>query len=318
MQEAWRRTAIIGLVGGTLTVLLAVAQFVWRYEYYGALLPNTYTLKMVGYSLDLRLSNGIGFLSIFLSSYWPVIVAAVVVLIFFPHHRLLGAVFFASFLIAALYQIYVGGDPWVYWRQLVPGLVLLYIGLAINVGGILKLLPEDMWPAMFLVIICATLIVCGVTNIPFASEIVGRTPPYQANHNKTNIAVAIALRDLLAPDAKVSSFWAGTIPYYWNGPAIDPLGKTDSFIARLPVDRRIARNGMNGVPGHAKYDFNHSVVQGRPDYLGGERSVYWYPTFTPEINKQYVRADYNGVSLCLRKGSPNVNWSKVEVIGPCA
>ncbi len=315
LQQAPRQMVIVTLVGGALIISLALAHFVWRLQFYGALMPNTYTLKVTGYSLSLRLSNGFGFISIFFSSYWPVIIAAGLLLVLSAHHRLLGGVFFTSMILSLAYQIYVGGDPWLYWRQLAPGLVLLYIGLAINIAAVLKRASEHIRPIVFLIALCATFVVCIATNRAFLRQIVGLDLPYSVSANRINIATAIALRDVLQPNAMVLSFWAGALPYYWGGNAIDPLGKADTYIARLPVDLSISAFGMKGLPGHAKYDFNHSVVQARPDYI--QNIGPWYIASAIAIDKQYVRADYKGVSLCLRIGSPLVRWSMVDVMGSC-
>ena len=94
-----------------LTLLLA------RHAYYGEWVPNTYVLKVEGYSLALRLRNGLVFVTPFCRE--NVGALALIVISTFVRRRMA----FLNCAAAAIvlgYQIYIGGDPWLYWRQLLP------------------------------------------------------------------------------------------------------------------------------------------------------------------------------------------------------
>jgi hypothetical protein len=125
-REKWFPKTTICIFAGALAVILAVS--LWRYSYYGEIVPNTYTLKMTGYPLSLRITNGLGFMSYFIPWYFCLLVAALICIIKFRP----GLTFlFLCFIAIAAYQIYVGGDPWIYWRQLSPGLLALYVLLVV-------------------------------------------------------------------------------------------------------------------------------------------------------------------------------------------
>ena len=318
LQQGPRQSTVIGLAGLASSAVLVAAHLLWRFNYYGVFLPNTYTLKMDGYTLSLRLSNGLFFMSDFFAWYGVIILSALLMFLLFTRRSPMMAAFLASFVISVAYQVYVGGDAQSYWRQLVPGLVLLYVGLAISMGAGLKYFPNSRRPLPFLVALCGVLIFCIVTNVSYAQQIIGLNQPYQVPANNANVATAIALREVLQPDAKVLSFWAGAIPYYWGGKAIDPLGKTDSYVSKLPVDLTLAWNGMKGVPGHAKFDFYHSIVEAKPDYV---QMGYWLRAnlgFSEQfLAERYVSVRYKGLFLCLRKDSPFVRWGVVAMAGWC-
>jgi hypothetical protein len=121
-QKKYRRAiyapAIIAAV--MLAVLLA------RYSYYGAWVPNTYVLKVAGYSLAMRLRNGMMYARQFLDENLPLFVLMTLSLLSKSRAAYLNILAAA---IALGYQVYVGGDPWLYWRQLLP----IYVAAAFAV-----------------------------------------------------------------------------------------------------------------------------------------------------------------------------------------
>ena len=69
-----------------------------------------------------------------------------------------------------------------------------------------------------------------------------------------------ALSDVTNPEAVVATAWAGAPVYYSNRPAIDLLGKSDSYIASLPPQGPLH-------PGHNKWDYDYSINSLRPDVV---------------------------------------------------
>jgi hypothetical protein len=106
-------------------VLLPLSQLVFRSAYYGVLVPNTYTLKVVGMPLETRLANGINFLVPFMLSSGLVFCVAVIGCV--PRPRKTNLLLLGVFVAAFGYQVWVGGDPWPYWRILAPTIPLLLI-----------------------------------------------------------------------------------------------------------------------------------------------------------------------------------------------
>lgn len=93
------------------------AVLVGRFLYYGELVPNTYVLKVEGYPLSLRIKNGLAFVRLFCVGNYPVLILILLAVVSKRRVAFLNA---TSAVIVLGYQIYVGGDPWLYWRQLLP------------------------------------------------------------------------------------------------------------------------------------------------------------------------------------------------------
>ncbi len=76
------------------------------------------------------------------------------------------------------------------------------------------------------------------------------------------VRYARQLRAGTAGDATIAVTSAGAIPYFMERNAVDLLGKCDPVVARLPPHRLDYLR-----PGHAKWDFAHSVGVLRPDVV---------------------------------------------------
>jgi hypothetical protein len=74
--------------------------------------------------------------------------------------------------------------------------------------------------------------------------------------------LGLLIRRATTSGATVAVTWAGSIPYFADRTCIDILGKTDPVIARLPPVVRF-------VPGHDRWDLNHSIGTLRPDIVTG-------------------------------------------------
>jgi hypothetical protein len=116
-HKKYRRSAIaVVLIAAVMGACLLSLKI-----YYGEWVPNTYVLKVEGYSLTLRLRNGLAFLRQFWAENF--ILLAFIALAALGKRKT-GRVAFLSACVVIGYQIYVGGDPWLYWRQLLPVYVL--------------------------------------------------------------------------------------------------------------------------------------------------------------------------------------------------
>jgi arabinofuranosyltransferase len=300
------------LFAGGLYGLFVIGQLGFRYSYYGELVPNTYTLKLVGMALDERLRNGWGFVRLFLKETGFIIVIAAVGLVFgFSKQK---AYLFSFFLVSILYQIYVGGDAWNYWRIMAPTMPFIFVLFVLAC-------PEfiDRIPAMPRWSVSALLIVLALTglylmNSRFMPEFLLLKLPFQNDYARAHVEDAIALNELTNENATIGVFWAGSLPYYLDRVAIDFLGKSDKYIANRPPDTsgQIAGLGMDSIPGHNKYDLTYSIQTLLPTYVeefdwGTQKLSGWAEDY-------YVRVKYNDAKLYLLKDSPNVNWDKVKMI----
>jgi hypothetical protein len=294
---------------GALAVyfFFVAGQLIFQYWYYGELLPNTYTLKLTGMPLAVRLENGLRFTAPFLIQSAVVLFPAFLdVILGFRKSRILCG---ALILSAVGYQVYVGGDAWLYWRMVSPVMPLVFI---LFIGIVFK--TASRWNVP--VFASLSLVLAGIVyvNWRFIPEIRFKDVPFQVQSNRENVFAALALNDITTDDATVAVFWAGALPYYADRFAIDPLGKSDRYIAHLlpDISGTTGWNGMTSIPGHNKYDLDYSIVNLRPVYVqyfqwGSQDLADW-----AEIN--YVRVKYEGVELNLLKDSPAVLWDKVNVL----
>jgi len=117
IRQLWPVVAILGA--------FVLAQTAFRLIYYDSILPNTYTLKVVGYPLLVRIKNGFGFLAPFFGQ-----------MVFGGTLAILGCcldfswekvVLFTIPLSLIAYQVWMGGDIVRLWRFLVPGIPLLIL-----------------------------------------------------------------------------------------------------------------------------------------------------------------------------------------------
>jgi hypothetical protein len=113
-REKKYRTLLCAVTIPSVVVLFVL---VARLAYYGTWVPNTFVLKVEGYRLALRLRNGAFFVSEFCWENFALLV--LIALAAFSKRRIAFLNILAVCVVLG-YQEYVGGDPWLYWRQLLP------------------------------------------------------------------------------------------------------------------------------------------------------------------------------------------------------
>jgi len=110
---------------GLIFLILPIAHIVFRYQYYGELLPNTYFLKLTGLLTANRLKSGLIFIYPFLTSMLPLwIFASLNTVLNFTRRKLM---LFTTAVLYVFYQVWVGGDAWSYWRMVTPIVPLIII-----------------------------------------------------------------------------------------------------------------------------------------------------------------------------------------------
>jgi arabinofuranosyltransferase len=306
--------AIPSLIAPVLVyVIIVTGQFLFQVQYYGEWLPNTYTLKLTGMSLADRLSNGFGFILPFLVQISFVLIpASVGVFLQFSREKLL---LLSLFLSTIAYQVYVGGDPWSYWRMMSPAMPLLGILFisVVNFGvsaqaGRSRILRGTGPAAQVLIIVLIGLL---VANAYFLPEALFLDRPFYVSANQHNVNIAVALSEITTPQASAGILWAGAIPYFSERKGIDFLGKSDRYIAQLPPDMsgKIGVGGLKSPPGHNKYDLNYSIKQLQPTFI--QATEWGTQDVTAWAKTRYVLVQYKGVDLLLLRDSPFVLWEKL-------
>jgi len=304
------------ITGFLIYSMFILAQESFRWFYYGDLLPNTYYLRLVGIPFFVRLRNGTGYFYYFLQQTYLIWMVAIGGLLFRGARRSRLYLFTIACGIV-LYQVYVGGDPWPYWRILSPAMLIVFVLYVLTVCDSALALrrrfgqDSSLWSYQT----CVALIVCFSllwSNWAFFLEMTFLIKPYQVLNNARNVNTAILLNQVLDDDASIGVFWAGSIPYYTRRKAIDFLGKSDRRLSRRAPDLvwTYRGTGMRTLPGHNKYDLTDSIMGRRPTYaqgfVWGRQNLYAWGRI------HYKRFLYLGLEMPLLKGSPHVRWEKVD------
>jgi arabinofuranosyltransferase len=304
------------LPGAAGRAALAVALFatppllqeLFRIGWYGDVVPNTYRLKLTGMPLGVRLANGAGFVAPFMVS----IALPLAVVMVAAARRPGGAtrVLATLPLVLIAYQVWVGGDPWSYWRMLTPAMPLLFLLFADAVLAWSAARVRGPAPVVAAGIMAVALL---IANARFLPELLFLQRPFQWDANRRNVQTALALQRVTRDDATVGVFWAGAIPYFAGRRAIDFLGKSDRATAALPPDLSgaVAWSGMTSVPGHNKYDLDAAIRVRQPTYVQG--FVWGRQDLTRWAQDHYVEARHRGIHLLLLRRSPAVRWERLEV-----
>lgn len=278
-------------------------------------------------SLGSRILNGIGFVKPFLLTWSVVIVVAALGLFLnFKKSRFLMFMIFVS---SVAYTVFVGGDPWPYWRMMaptIPLLIIVFIHSSYEIS--LSLLNRGRFKGDYeqskgfktpiLIALSILIITLGsvIPNWTFRAELGLAERAFQIEANQANVSTALAITQITTEDAYVGVFWAGALPYFSdNRRAIDFLGKSDKYIAGLVPDETgaIAWAGMNSVPGHNKYDLDYSIKQLKPTYVqmlgwGTQNVSSW-------ARDNYRWVVYKEIGMFLGKDSPHVLWDKIQKEG---
>ncbi len=266
------------LLFAALALALPAAQQVFRLAYYGEWMPNTAYLKTSGW--DERVAAGWQYTLAFLREYalWFALAAAGTLAT--PPGaggatppgaggatRRREAFYLLGICLAFMaYVTYAGGDAFPNYRFFVPLIPLI---MALALAGLQALPLERLRAALArlpgLAGLNAAMLRAGIGAVCLLSLPVvfpGYSQLLIPNRNDyTNIEIALLIRQNTPPDARVADSWAGA-PFYFSGRyGIDLLGKSDPYIARLPV----ASDGTK--PGHNKFDYDYSLGVLKPDVV---------------------------------------------------
>jgi len=246
--------------------------FLWRYSYYGYLLPNTFYAKVATEGVSAQIARGFAHLRTFFGVHlgWLLIPLALVPLLKRK------ASFAWSYLVLVVsvylsYIVYVGGD-WSVGRFFVPILPLLYLLVAMGVVEAYLSLQiwfrergQERW-ASYLKGLGGLLILGGVLALFALSSLGGEHElfirRFQAKEaTQARVTLGRWLREHLPPDTFIAVDAAGQIPYYSGLRTLDMFGVNDEHTAHMKVETM-----GQGIPGHEKFDFDY-IMGRRPDLI---------------------------------------------------
>ena len=229
-RRAWRRCWVLA------ASFLATygPYFLWRYDYYGFLLPNTFYVK-VGDMSEARLERGWDLL-VGLVRDWgiaPLLVAALAALAL-RRGRRCGLPAWSFIVASVSYFVVVGGDfiPYFGPRFLLPSLPMLLLLVALGVGAMVRPVTSRKTAAAIASTLAAALVIwAGFFTFPASAREL-RWLEYEMEgweHLGRWMASSVP------PDASIAVGAAGIVPYYTGAPTIDMYGLVDKNIAHMPV-----------------------------------------------------------------------------------
>jgi hypothetical protein len=311
----WRRAG--GLIAGF--VVPFGTYFVWRYHYYGDLLPNTFYAKAAGFSWH-RIARGREAL-VQVAAWWsiyPVLVAAVAALPSLlragtpASGRRLACLRLAGAYVAftVIYFVYVGGDflPFFGPRFFIPALPFALLLAAEGLGNLARWLSSSLARSLgarraverAAVWAGALLLLANAFWFAFPSR-------YYDTHLAEQMERLEDLGRLIGattpPDTVLADGEAGIVPYYSRRANIDMYGLADRHIghmAPLAVGPK--------VTAHEKYDPRY-VLARRPDMV----ITYLERNRTPHTAglgrvKDWLWACYRPWALLRDHRSPDGSW----------
>lgn len=273
------------LLGGATFAAGTLGYQLFRWLYFGDVLPNTYYLKLTEIPLEVRLLRGLSTYLDFVDANQLVLLIAIAGAVPLLRRRPRLALPLALFGVYSLYSVYVGGDAWEmhvnvranrFLAIALPQLFVVINALANEALALLDRLP----PAAPRRRIRAYALTASVVVLIALAD--GLWASEQAKANRRAMAVVDRpllvtshqqvltdlrrLETILAPGARVATFWAGVPAFFSDYRMVDMLGYSDRHVARSEPARPLhAANAERYTPGHAKWDFDYVFEHKPPD-----------------------------------------------------
>jgi hypothetical protein len=245
-------------------VLPVFCHFLFRYLYYGYLLPNTFYAK-AGFDMS-GLTAGLNYFLSFITGYL-LYGALALIIIFSLHNKKLNYEVTLLFLILTVYSVYVvfiGGDTLAqhrFWLPVLPLIYMLLIFALIEINNLTK--------NRYTVFILFAVVAMGCFNYITNRDEIQRISDREIKLVDRMKLSADKLNELqLSKNRKltIAASTIGALSYYTGADVIDMLGLTDSYIARNPQFIDGISNDP-GIPWKEKR-FNVSyILQRNPDYI---------------------------------------------------
>jgi hypothetical protein len=297
-------------------VLLAHTMF--RYLYYGDILPNTYYLKMTGYPTGGRIFEG-------LKSFWTIVEGAsllffimpFVLYLIYPQKKNVISTVLAVCWAQFAYSVYMGGDIYEVYqimnRHASSVMPLLFILIAWSFQSVLGHLSFKLevsfsrvriplTAVLFSFLIFYTLYCFNQKQIYAAAVLM---PALEVPLDEQRVTKALFVRETTDSAATIAVAAAGSIPYFTERTSIDILGKNDPYIARMN-----AVYTQEFLPGHNKWDYAYSIEHLAPDVVV---ELFKQPeVIMPFLGKEYLRVPVENIGVVYyRKSSPHVLFDRL-------
>lgn len=273
------------LIGTATFTAGSVGYQLFRWLYFGAPLPNTYYLKLAEIPLDVRLLRGLSTYLDFFQAHQILLLIVIVGSLPLLRRRKRLALPLALFGVFSLYSVYIGGDAWEmdlnvranrFLAFVMPQLFVVLNALANESLTLLDRLspnaPRRRIRAYALASSLAALVALAdglwagdQAQANWRTLAVVERPLLVTSH----LRVLTDLRrfeTILAPGARVATFWAGIPAFFSEYRMVDMLGYSDRHIARTKPAKPLRASGAQSyTPGHVKWDYDYVFESKQPD-----------------------------------------------------
>lgn len=257
-RTMWLTGPLISVVGIWL---------LWKVQYYGDVLPNTFYAKAVA---GPHLLAGLRYVASFLQSYWLgvfVLLGIVALATTARQHRKILILFLLTTVWAA-YVIWIGGD-FMEFRVLVP---ILPVGMIIAVWLAVNLVRQEKIQILLVVMALLGSVNHG-TMFPVSArhpQSVHRLQAYLWDEGENWVLAGQRLGEYFFDSSGVviATTASGAIPYYSGLTTVDMLGLNDRWVARHGLDI-----GWWGKPGHQRLATLHYLVERKVNLVIGHPQV---------------------------------------------
>lgn len=221
--------------------LILTPWLLWKFSYYGSLLPNTYAAKV-----RLRAIDGLEYvLRFFLTSmFLPFLVALVFTMRRIIRQRPSALIVLLTIIFWITYLVWIGGD-FMEFRFFVPIIPLFVIVFALQLRSVKK--NAFVWAAAAGLVLLGPVYQAHVFNAATKGAIMTIHELGDQLIRDKLIVIGTSLRPLASidPPVSIATMAAGAIPYYATLPTVDMLGLNDPWV--------IAHgHKVTGKPGHER------------------------------------------------------------------
>jgi len=273
---------------------------IWRWTYYGHLIPNSVEAKK-GLDFGWQILSGLKYVWQFILQNSPVMILLGIATLAFIVDRIkkrerrfqsnIG--FIAFFLIIfVLYVIFVGGDWMPAWRFLAPIVPLLAV-LIVSLWCANVRMPSFKPSGSGCIMIFALVFLVSFNSELFNRNMIlgARVWGYQVEGLSE---IGRWLNRTLPSDTLIAVHANGALSYYSRLPTIGMLGLTDEHIARS------GRKKTRGVAGHVSYDYEY-IARREPSIVAWLKGQGFEEVVNDGYFRDEFRSKYVPVSFRFKK-----------------
>ncbi|MBU3741846.1 MAG: hypothetical protein FGM24_06120 [Candidatus Kapabacteria bacterium] len=256
--QPWKQLAVLAAVVAALEL--------WRWQTYGALLPNTFSAKTT--SLHVQVADGLAYAWQFMvgvTAYGAVVVLAALGIARMRSRDVVEPAVVA--VVWTLAVILLGGDVLRHQRFLLP--VALLLAPLMTVGAVRAVQALNLEHATRMLLATVAVAVLAVYAVVAERSAITRTIYLEGELVSKMRSTGLFLRDVATKEQRtltVAATTIGALKWWSEQTVVDMLGLTDRTIATQPV--RIAEVSDDATVSWKERKYNADYVIGRkPDFI---------------------------------------------------